>query len=476
MNFSDFKLSSEILKTIKMLGYKNPTEVQEKTIPLVLEGKDIIVKSQTGSGKTASFGIPLCEKVKLENKKPQALILTPTRELAVQIKEDISNIGRFKKVKCTAVYGKEPISIQKNQLKQRVHIVVGTPGRTFDHIRKGNLDLSDIKYLIIDEADKMLNMGFIDQVEDIIKEITNDRITMLFSATLEERIEKLCKRYMNHPEKIEISKKNVTTDIIEQEYYKVDHSKRFNTLTKVIYAEVPDSAIIFCNTKVEVGNVANKMRNKGFNVNALHGGMDQKDRLYTINDFKRGKFQFLVATDVAARGIDVEEITHVINYEVPVEKESYVHRIGRTGRAGHKGKSITFVSDYEKRMFNEIEEYIGYSVIEKEIPNDEEVEKGKKLFEEKTRQRPKFKKAKSHEIDKKITKLHINAGKKKKVRAGDIVGAINNIPGITSEDIGIIDVQDAFSYVDILGNKGNIVLKNLDTIKGKKVRVQLAKN
>ena len=189
-----------------------------------------------------------------------ALILTPTRELAVQIKEDISNIGRFKKVKCTAVYGKEPISIQKNQLKQRVHIVVGTPGRTFDHIRKGNLDLSDIKYLIIDEADKMLNMGFIDQVEDIIKEITNDRITMLFSATLEERIEKLCKRYMNHPEKIEISKKNVTTDIIEQEYYKVDHSKRFNILTKVIYAEAPDSAIIFCNTKVEVGNIANKMR------------------------------------------------------------------------------------------------------------------------------------------------------------------------------------------------------------------------
>src|SRR3712207_1885866 len=190
MNFKEFNLSNEILKTIKMLGYKSPTEVQEKVIPIALKDKDIIVKSQTGSGKTASFGIPVCEKVLLENKKPQVLILTPTRELAVQIKEDISNIGRFKKIKCVAVYGKEPVSIQKNQLKQRVHIVVGTPGRTFDHIEKGNMELSDIRYLIIDEADKMLNMGFIDQVEDVIKRLPKDRVTMLFSATLEEKIDR----------------------------------------------------------------------------------------------------------------------------------------------------------------------------------------------------------------------------------------------------------------------------------------------
>ncbi|KLU75114.1 DEAD/DEAH box helicase [Clostridium botulinum] len=475
MNFKEFNLSNEILKTIEMLGYKSPTEVQEKVIPIALKDKDIIVKSQTGSGKTASFGIPVCEKVKLENKKPQALILTPTRELAVQIKEDISNIGRFKKIKCVAVYGKEPVSIQKNQLKQRVHIVVGTPGRTFDHIEKGNMELSDVRYLIIDEADKMLNMGFIDQVEDVIKSLPKDRVTMLFSATLEERIEKLCVKYMNDPEKIEIDKKNVTTDIIEQEYYDVESDRKFSLLNKIIYTERPDSCIIFCNTKAEVGSIAVKMKNKGFDTKALHGGMEQKDRLEVIQEFKRGRFPFLVATDVAARGIDIEEITHVINYEVPAEKESYVHRIGRTGRAGHKGKSITFVCEYEDRKFKSIEEYIGYSVPKKEIPSEEEVNQGRELFREKRKVRPKLKKDKSHEINKKITKIHINAGKKKKIRPGDIVGAINNIPGLTSDDIGIIDVQDAFSYVDIFGDKGRIVLKNLDIIKGKKVRVQIAK-
>ncbi|OOB76420.1 RNA helicase [Clostridium haemolyticum] len=475
MNFKEFNLSNEILKTIKMLGYKSPTEVQEKVIPIALKDKDIIVKSQTGSGKTASFGIPVCEKVLLENKKPQVLILTPTRELAVQIKEDISNIGRFKKIKCVAVYGKEPVSIQKNQLKQRVHIVVGTPGRTFDHIEKGNMELSDIRYLIIDEADKMLNMGFIDQVEDVIKRLPKDRVTMLFSATLEEKIEKLCVKYMNNPEKIEISKKNITTDIIEQEYYEVESDRKFSILNKIIYTERPDSCIIFCNTKAEVGSIAIKMKNKGFDTKALHGGMEQKDRLEVIQEFKRGRFPFLVATDVAARGIDIEEITHVINYEVPAEKESYVHRIGRTGRAGHKGKSITLVSEYEYRRFKSIEEYIGYSVPKKEIPSEEEVQEGRKLFREKNKVRPKLKKDKSHEINKKITKIHINAGKKKKIRPGDIVGAINNIPGLTSEDIGIIDVQDAFSYVDIFGDKGKVVLKSLDSIKGKKVRVQIAK-
>lgn len=475
MNFKEFNLSNEILKTIKMLGYKSPTEVQEKVIPIALKDKDIIVKSQTGSGKTASFGIPVCEKVLLENKKPQVLILTPTRELAVQIKEDISNIGRFKKIKCVAVYGKEPVSIQKNQLKQRVHIVVGTPGRTFDHIEKGNMELSDIRYLIIDEADKMLNMGFIDQVEDVIKRLPKDRVTMLFSATLEEKIEKLCVKYMNNPEKIEISKKNITTDIIEQEYYEVESDRKFSILNKIIYTERPDSCIIFCNTKAEVGSIAIKMKNKGFDTKSLHGGMEQKDRLEVIQEFKRGRFPFLVATDVAARGIDIEEITHVINYEVPAEKESYVHRIGRTGRAGHKGKSITLVSEYEYRRFKSIEEYIGYSVPKKEIPSEEEVQEGRKLFREKNKVRPKLKKDKSHEINKKITKIHINAGKKKKIRPGDIVGAINNIPGLTSEDIGIIDVQDAFSYVDIFGDKGKVVLKSLDSIKGKKVRVQIAK-
>ncbi|MCY6355170.1 DEAD/DEAH box helicase [Clostridium sp. ZS2-4] len=475
-NFKYFGLSEEILKALEKLGYERPSEVQERVMPFALQNKDIIVKSQTGSGKTAAFAIPVCEKIELENRKPQVLVLTPTRELAVQVKEDISNIGRFKRIRCTAVFGKQPMDIQVRELRQRVHIIVGTPGRTFDHIDRGTVDLEEIQYLIIDEADKMLNMGFIDQVEAIMKKLPHDRVTMLFSATMPEKIETLCNQYMINPEKIEVELKTLTTDKIDQVYYEIEESRKFNILNKIIYTERPESCILFCSTKEGVNNLLQKMNNKGYSCSGLHGGMEQKDRLDTMQRFKRGEFQFLIATDVAARGIHIEDITHVINYDIPVEKESYVHRIGRTGRAGNTGTAITFVCPYEARFFNEIQEYLGYAISKKEIPSEEEAEQGKKIFEKKFKARPKLKIDKSAELSKEITKLHINAGKKKKIRPGDIVGAIVNIEGISGDDIGIIDVQDNFTYVDILDNKGNIVLKQLQhiTIKGKKVKVQKA--
>lgn len=474
--FRDFQIDEEILKAIDLLGYKKPSEVQQQVLPLALEGKDIIVKSQTGSGKTAAFGIPLCQKLDIEERKPQALVLTPTRELAIQVKEDITNIGRFKKIRAAAIFGKQPFDTQTRELKQRVHVVVGTPGRTLDHIERGTLDLGKIKYLILDEADEMLNMGFIEQVEAIINKLPKDRITMLFSATMPEQIEELSNKYMANPTTIQIQAKTVTREKIKQVYYQVEDDKKFNLLNKLIYTERPDSCILFCRTKDNVGTLAQKMKNRGYSANALHGGMLQKDRIDTINNFKRGQFTFLVATDVTARGIDVEDITHVINYDIPLENESYVHRIGRTGRAGREGTAITFVNPYEHRFLNDIEEYVGYKIERAEIPSNEEVEKGRKLFEEKSKARPKLKADKSADLNKGIMKIYIGAGKKKKIRPGDIVGTITSIEGITADDIGIIDVQDNVSYVDILDGKGKKVLEALQhkTIKGKTVKVQKA--
>lgn len=476
VSFRQLGISKEILKALDKLGYENPSEVQKKAIPYVFEGKDIVVKSKTGSGKTAAFGIPICEKAEIEERKPIALVLTPTRELALQVKEDISNIGRFKRIRCAAVFGKQPMEEQKLELKQRVHVVVGTPGRTMDHIERGNVDFGELKYLVIDEADKMLNMGFIEQVEDIIKRLPKNRVTLLFSATMSEEIQSLCNRYMVNPTNIEIKSEELVIEKIDQVYFEIEDNKKFSLLNRIIYKELPESCIIFCATKEAVDNVFKKMKEKGYSSLALHGGMEQKDRLATMARFKRGEVQFLVATDVAARGIHVEDITHVINYDIPMELESYVHRIGRTGRAGNKGKAITFVSPFQLLFLGKIQEYIGYNIPRGEFPTDEEVEYGKKILKEKMKIKPKIKKDKSSELNKEITKLHINAGKKKKIRPGDIVGAITSIEGITAEDIGIINVQDNFTYVDILDKKGGRVLKELQsvTIKGKKVRVQKA--
>lgn len=476
VSFKELGLDTKILDSLNKLGYKIPTEVQEKVIPMVLKNKDIIVKSQTGSGKTAAFGIPICEEIVIENRKPQALILTPTRELAVQVKDEISSIGRYKAVRCLAVFGKEPFTVQARELKQRVHVISGTPGRVYDHIVRGSFEPSEIKYLVIDEADKMLNMGFIDQVEIIIKALPLNRVTMLFSATLPEKIEALCDKYMLVPQKIEIEHKNKTSESISQYYYIVEEGKKLQSLFRVIYTERPDAGIIFLNTKEGVDRLYNSMKGEGLSVRQIHGGMEQKERLEVMKSFKRGEFKLLIATDVAARGIDVSDIALVINYDLPVELESYVHRIGRTGRAGNKGKAITFVTSYEKRGLEEIEAFIGYKIKEAEDLGDEDIEEGRILYKNSSKELQKPKPDKKAELNKDIMKIYINAGKKKKIRPTDIVGAITNIEGLSAEDIGIIDIRDYVTYVDILGNKGAIVIRELEkgTLKGKKVKVEKA--
>lgn len=477
IDFGIFLIDTEIQQAISDLGYRIPTEVQQEVIPLALQGRDIIVKSQTGSGKTAAFAIPICQKLDIEERDPQALILEPTRELALQVQEYITNIGRYKKVRCTVVFGKHPITLQIRDLKQRVHAIVGTPGRVLDHIKRGNIHLEKIRYLVLDEADKMLSMGFLEEVEMIIKSIPQSRITMLFSATLPEAIEVLCDKYMIKAVEIEINPESLTVEKIDQWYYEIDENKKFGLLNRVLLIENPDSCIIFCRTKERVDILANKMRLEDYSCGKLHGGMLQNDRFAIMEKFKRGEFRFLVATDVAARGIDVEDISHIINYDISMENESYVHRIGRTGRAGNKGVAITFVTPYEDKFLQNIQKYIGMEICNKEIPSAEEAERCREFFLGTNKVELIIKEDKTLKLNEKIMRLYIHAGKYKKIRPTDIVGAISNIDGISAEDIGIIDIQDHVSYVEILNDKGGEVFQQLKEtkIKGKLIKVEIAK-
>jgi superfamily II DNA/RNA helicase len=472
-SFKDYKLSETIASALKGLDYEIPTDVQEKVIPLALEGSDLIVKAQTGSGKTAAFAVPICEMVEWLENKPQALVLTPTRELAVQVKEDFTNIGRFKRIKATAIYGRHPFSIEKTELKQKTHIVIGTPGRVLDHIEKGTLILSKISYLVIDEADRMLDMGFIEQVEAILKELPTERVTMLFSATMPEEIRSISSNYMRNQITIDISEDRITTATIEHALYRVDEEDKFDLLKDIAIIEQPDSCIIFCRTKDRVELIYKRLSDLGYPCNRIHGGMEQDDRLKAMKSFKRGEFRYLVATDVAARGIDVENISMVINYDIPYEEENYVHRTGRTGRAGLKGKAITFVSSRESRYQHYIEKLIGFELPKLERPSKEEVSVQKPAFDAKINTEPPIKKMKSDQLNKGITKLRFNGGKNKKLRATNFVGVISNIAGVKAEDIGIITVQDSLTYVEILNGKGSLVLETMKTtlIGGKQLKV-----
>ena len=475
--FEDMGLREEILKALKNLGFEAPSEVQKEVIPEIINKKDVVVKSQTGSGKTASFGIPLCELINEEENVVKALVLVPTRELAMQVKEDISNIGRLKKIRCAAIFGKQPFNEQVRELKQRVHIVSGTPGRVIDHIERGNLDTSKIEYVIIDEADKMLNMGFIDQISDILNKLPKNKNTSLFSATIPSEIEGLYSKYMREPKVLNIKSKVFNRDKISEKFIISNREDKFKTLLKLLYAYTDDSAIVFCNTKDSVKKLSSSLKKEKIKVDELHGDMDQKLRLKVMDSFKDKEFKVLVATDIAARGIHINHITNVFNYEVPMEKESYVHRIGRSGRSEKNGLAITLTTLGEKRFLDDIEEYIGYKIEEISIPPYEEVISGRKNFFESQKDDYGNSVSKKKSVHNEVTKIYISAGKKKKIRNVDILGAFSNLEGLTGEDIGIIDVQDGFSFVDILNGKGNALLNKYKEIKvkGKIAKISKAK-
>ena len=460
-SFENYKISSELLKAISMLNYQSPTKVQELVIPAVLEQKDVIVKSQTGSGKTAAFGIPICDLLDWEENKPQALVLTPTRELAMQVKEDIFNLGRFKRIKVVEVFGKSSFYNQQRELKQKNHVVVGTPGRIMDHLERGTFDTSKIKYLVIDEADEMLSMGFIEQIESIIEKLPKERTTILLSATMNKDIVGLCDKYMNNPKQVEIEEESKAIDRITQERYNIVEKDKLNLLKDITVVENPDSCIIFCSTKIKTDELYEEMKKLEYTCEKLHGGMEQSDRLRAMNHFRQGHFRYLVTTDVAARGIDIDDISLVINYDIPQDKESYVHRIGRTGRVGRSGKAITFVTPAESKYLKDIQEYIGKEIELNDRPDKVTVEGKKQEFYEKMKTLPEIKQKKGEQLSRDIVKLHINAGKKTKMRAVDIVGTICSIEGVTSEDIGVINIADVSTFVEILNNKGETVLKAL---------------
>jgi ATP-dependent RNA helicase DeaD len=468
------ELSKEITMALTSLGFDTPTEVQSKVIPIALEKKDLVVKSQTGSGKTAAYGIPLCELVEWNENKPQALILTPTRELAVQVTEDITNIGRFKRIKATALYGKSPFHMQKAELKQRTHMVVGTPGRVLDHIERGTLALERLAYLVIDEADEMLNMGFIEQVQAIIQALPSDRVTMLFSATFPEDVAKLSRRYMDNPAQIEIQASGLTTATIEHSLIEVREADKLALLQDVLIVENPDSCIIFCRTQENVDKLFRAMAELDYPCDRIHGGLEQEERFEVMNAFRRGQFRYLIATDVAARGIDISNITHVINYDIPLEKESYVHRTGRTGRAGKNGTAITFLAPNDGRRLSDIEDYIGFAISRVKAPSEEAVDRRREDFERKINVGVELKKDRREQLNKQIMKLNFNGGKKKKFRAVDFVGTIAKLEGVTADDIGIITILDHVSDVEILNGKGSLVLELMKntTIKGKQLKVR----
>ncbi|HEP1601458.1 TPA: DEAD/DEAH box helicase [Streptococcus pyogenes] len=355
MKFTEFNLSQDIQSAVVTAGFEKASPIQEMTIPLALEGKDVIGQAQTGTGKTAAFGLPTLNKIRTNENIIQALVIAPTRELAVQSQEELFRFGREKGVKVRSVYGGSSIEKQIKALKSGAHIVVGTPGRLLDLIKRKALILDHVETLILDEADEMLNMGFLEDIEAIISRVPADRQTLLFSATMPAPIKQIGVKFMKDPEHVQIKNKELTNVNVEQYYVRVKEQEKFDTMTRLMDVNQPELSIVFGRTKRRVDEITRGLKLRGFRAEGIHGDLDQNKRLRVIRDFKNDQIDILVATDVAARGLDISGVTHVYNYDITQDPESYVHRIGRTGRAGKSGESITFVSPNEMGYLSMIE-------------------------------------------------------------------------------------------------------------------------
>jgi len=371
-SFQDLNLSEPVLKALQNVGYESPSPIQARIIPFVMSGRDVLGQAQTGTGKTAAFALPILTRIDVKQKEPQALVLAPTRELAIQVAEAFqSYAAHIKGFHVLPIYGGQDYTTQLRQLNRGAHVVVGTPGRVMDHMRRGTLKLDNLKTLVLDEADEMLRMGFIDDVEWILEQTPSDRQTALFSATMPAEIRKIAQQYLNDPEQVTIKVKTTTAENIRQRYCFVSGPHKMDALTRILEAENFDGMIIFVRTKTATVEVAEKLEARGFSASAINGDMSQALRERAIEHLKNGKLDILIATDVAARGLDVDRITHVVNYDIPYDTESYVHRIGRTGRAGRTGDAILFVSPREKRLLANIEQATRQKVEEMPLPSTE---------------------------------------------------------------------------------------------------------
>ncbi|HEV2132502.1 MAG TPA: DEAD/DEAH box helicase, partial [Longimicrobiaceae bacterium] len=367
-SFQDLGLSPEITETIEGLGYEEPTPIQRQAIPLLLAGHDVIGSAATGTGKTAAFALPLVQTLDTDQRGVQALILAPTRELAVQVAEAVHRYGRHRRVTVLPVYGGQAIDRQLSALRRGVHVVVGTPGRLLDHIRRGTLDLSSVRYVVLDEADEMLDMGFIEDIEAILEETPADRQSALFSATFPPRITDLAKRHLRDPQRVMVKQEAMETPLVRQVAYVVPRPHKLEALGRILDIEAPTSAIIFCRTRNEVDELTEALAIRGYRPEALHGGFNQAQRDRVMGRFREGVADLLIATDVAARGLDIEHVSHVFNYDIPQSPEDYVHRIGRTGRAGREGTAITLVQPREHRLLKGIERVVRQRIESGRIP------------------------------------------------------------------------------------------------------------
>ncbi|MCC5936831.1 MAG: DEAD/DEAH box helicase [Lunatimonas sp.] len=373
--FSDLGISEEILSAVEDMGFTHPSPIQAQTIPYLLEGHDVIGQAQTGTGKTASFGIPIIDMVDVDNNKPQALILCPTRELAVQVEGEITKLSKYKKrLSSTCIYGGDPIDRQIRALKKGVQIVVGTPGRVMDHLDRGTLDLRQVAIVVLDEADEMLDMGFREDIETILKTMPDERQTVFFSATMAKPILDLTKKYQNDPKIVKVLRKELTVENIAQHYYEVKSPLKIDLITRLIHVNQFTLSLIFCNTKRATDEVTEELIARGIQAEALHGDLSQAQRTKVMNKFRKGHCSVLVATDVAARGIDVENVEAVFNYDLPLDEENYVHRIGRTGRAGKSGTAINFVSGRrDLGRISDLERFIKTSIQKMSPPSAAEM-------------------------------------------------------------------------------------------------------
>ncbi len=534
VKFEEMGLSQEICKAILDMGFEEATPIQSKAISMVREGSDIIGQSQTGTGKTAAFGIPCLESIDPKNRNLQALILCPTRELAIQVSEEFRKLLKYKEdIRVLPIYGGQPIDRQIAALKKGVQVVIGTPGRVMDHMRRHTLKMNAVKMMILDEADEMLDMGFREDIETILMKIPEEHQTLLFSATLSPEILDITRRFLKEPQFIKIVRKELTVPNIEQAYFDVRERTKPDALTRIIDVYDPKLAIIFCNTKKRVDDLVELLQSRGYFAEGLHGDLKQAQRDKVMQKFRNGTIDILVATDVAARGIDVDDVDVVFNYDVPQDEEYYVHRIGRTGRAGRTGKAFTFCVGREIYKLKDIMRYTKTKIPQQKLPTLSDVEEVKtNIFLDKVRETineghmAKY----SHLVDRlmeeefasidiatALLKLHlattttdnapddinisyndkfsgsgnrsgnhdnsnmirlfINAGKNSKIRTKDIVGAIANESGVSGKSLGAIDLYDDYSFIDVPKEyaKDILVAMKHAKIKNRKIHVEIAK-
>jgi ATP-dependent RNA helicase DeaD len=513
MNFEDFNLSKETMKSVSEIGFEEPTPIQVSAIPLIFRGCDIVGQAQTGTGKTAAFGIPIVEKCR-NGRHPFAIILEPTRELAVQVAQEIHKIGKYKKISVLPVYGGTSVERQIKTLQRGVNVVVGTPGRVIDHLNRKTISLAEVKMVVLDEADEMLDMGFIEDMETILKAIPPGRQSLLFSATIPQTIMQIARKYMNNPEKIRVNTKDVVIPKIKQIFYEVRERDKIDALSRLLDVEDPQLAIVFCHTKRDVDEVSLKLGQMGYNAAALHGDFTQARRDEVMNKFKSGMLDILVATDVAARGLDIKDVTHVINYSIPQNPDSYVHRIGRTGRAGKSGIAITFVNPREYKHLKLIEKTAMTVINRKKLPSEADVVRAREkniirelsgiiqenkhagyitaVKELSCSHDPgdvaaaalyaaygvrKEKPVKEYEKNERTVRLFMTIGRKDNIKAADIIKSITSEAHIPFHTIGKIEVFDKFTFIEIPEEFSDKVIRSVDDImmKGKRVKVQHAR-